>query len=125
MKKRIIRLAPNVSAWCDAKNNIYLTRPTKPFRSLPEDIDMTNINKGLKAGLIKIDDLEIPDVKTIPEVKVEINIVEPEVKEEVVEQPKPKRARKKKVVEEVVETHKESEQNNNMRCSTKNTAFYV
>lgn len=102
MKKRIIRLAPNVSAWCDAKNNIYLTRPKKPFRSLPEDIDMTNINKGLKAGLIRIDDLDIPEVKQIPEVKVEVKIVEPEpeVKEEIVEQPKPKRSRKKKVVEE-------------------------
>lgn len=109
MKKRIIRLAPNVSAWCDAKNNIYLTRPKKPFRSLPEDIDMTNINKGIKAGLIKIDDLEIPDIKPIPEVKVEVKIVEPEVKEEVVEQPKPKKSRKKKVVEEVKEDVVEKE----------------
>lgn len=102
MKKRIIRLAPNVSAWCDAKNNIYLTRPKKPSRSLPEDIDMTNINKGLKAGLIRIDDLDIPEVKPIPEVEVEVKIVEPEPegKEEIVEQPKPKRSRKKKVVEE-------------------------
>lgn len=111
MKKRIIRLAPNVSAWCDAKNNIYLTRPKKLFRTLPEDIDMTNINKGLKAGLIRIDDLEIPEVKPIPEVKVEVKIVEPEVevKEEVVEQPKPKRSRKKKVVEEVKEDVVEEE----------------
>ena len=115
MKKRIIRLAPNVSAWCDAKNNIYLTRPKKLFRSLPEDIDMTNINKGLKAGLIRIDDLEIPEAKPIPEVKVEVKIVEPEVevkeeiKEEVVEQPKPKRSRKKKVVEEVKEDVVEEE----------------
>lgn len=109
MKKRIIRLAPNVSAWCDAKNNIYLTRPKKLFRSLPEDIDMTNINKGLKAGLIRIDDLDIPEVKPIPEVKVEVKIVEPEVKEEVVEQPKPKRTRKKKVVEEVKEDVVEEE----------------
>ncbi len=109
MKKRIIRLAPNVSAWCDAKNNIYLTRPQKPFRSLPEDIDMTNINKGLKAGLIRIDDLEIPDIKPAPEAKVEIRIVEPEAPEEV-EQPKPKRPRKKKVVEEVaVEEKKEDD----------------
>lgn len=102
MKKRIIRLAPNVPSWCDIKNNLYLTRPQKPFRSLPDDIDMTNINKGIKAGLIRIDDLEIPDIKPIPEVKVEVKIVEPEVKEEV-EQPKPKRARKKKVVEDVKE----------------------
>jgi hypothetical protein len=105
MKKRIIRLAPNVPSWCDIKNNIYLTRPQKPFRSLPDDIDMTNINKGIKAGLIRIDDLEIPDIKPIPEVKVEVKIVEPEVKEEIieVEQPKPKRARKKKVVEDIKE----------------------
>lgn len=109
MKKRIIRLAPNVSAWCDAKNNIYLTRPKKLFRTLPEDIDMTNINKGLKAGLIRIDDLEIPEVKPIPEVKVEVKIVEPEVKEEAVEQPKPKRSRKKKIVEEVKEDVVEEE----------------
>lgn len=109
MKKRIIRLAPNVSAWCDAKNNIYLTRPKKLFRTLPEDIDMTNINKGLKAGLIRIDDLEIPEVKPIPEVKVEVKIAEPEVKEEIVEQPKPKRSRKKKVVEEVKENVVEEE----------------
>ena len=43
MKKKIVRLMPNVTSWYDAKNKIYLTRPTKPFRSIPEDIDMTNI----------------------------------------------------------------------------------
>ena len=110
MKKRIIRLAPNVPSWCDIKNNIYLTRPQKSFRSLPDDIDMTNINKGIKAGLIRIDDLEIPDIKPIPEVKVEVKIVEPEVKEEV-EQPKPKRARKKKVVEDIKEVVEEEKVN--------------
>jgi hypothetical protein len=104
MKKRIIRLAPNVPSWCDIKNNIYLTRPQKPFRSLPDDIDMTNINKGIKAGLIILEEQEIKEeaksasTKTIekikakktrkakPEAKVEVNVVQEEVKQEEVKE---------------------------------------
>ena len=99
--KRIIKLAPNVSAWCDAKNKIYLTRPNKVSKEIPADIDMTNIEKGVKAGLIRIN--EVPVQKPVPQVKVEVKIVEPEpVKEDVAEQPKPKKApRKKKEVEEI------------------------
>lgn len=93
MKKRIVRLMPNVTSWCDAKNNIYLTRPKKPFRSLPEDIDMTNIIKGVKAKLIMIDELEIPEPKQ-EEIQIEVKVAEP----------KPKRSRKKK---EIVEEMKE------------------
>ena len=85
MKKKIVRLMPNVTSWYDAKNKIYLTRPTKPFRSIPEDIDMTNIIKGVKAKLIKVDEIEIPEPKQ-EEFKIEVKVAEP----------KPKKVRKKK-----------------------------
>ena len=79
MKKKIVRLMPNVTSWYDAKNKIYLTRPTKPFRSIPEDIDMTNIIKGVKAKLIKVDEIEIPEPKQ-EEVKIEVKVAEPKTK---------------------------------------------
>lgn len=79
MKKKIVRLMPNVTSWYDAKNKIYLTRPTKPFRSIPEDIDMTNIIKGVKAKLIKVDEIEIPEPKQ-EEVKIEVKVAEPKIK---------------------------------------------
>lgn len=79
MKKKIVRLMPNVTSWYDAKNKIYLTRPTKPFRSIPEDIDMTNIIKGVKAKLIKVDEIEIPEPKQ-EEVKIEVKVAEPKSK---------------------------------------------
>lgn len=100
MKKKIVRLMPNVTSWYDAKNKIYLTRPTKPFRSIPEDIDMTNIIKGVKAKLIKVDEIEIPEPKQ-EEVKIEVKAAEP----------KPKKAKKKReeaaVKEEVKEVKEE------------------
>jgi hypothetical protein len=79
MKKKIVRLMPNVTSWYDAKNKIYLTRPTKPFRYIPEDIDMTNIIKGVKAKLIKVDEIEIPEPKQ-EEVKIEVKVAEPKTK---------------------------------------------
>jgi hypothetical protein len=48
----VVKLAPNVSAWCDIENNIYLSRPNKTFKRLKEGCDMKMINKGVKAGLI-------------------------------------------------------------------------
>lgn len=117
--KRIIKLAPNVSSWCDPTNHIYLTMPNKMSKEIPEGVDMTNIEKGIKAGLIRMK--EVPVQKPVPQVKVEVKIVEPEPmkeikpepvkevkQEEVVEQPKPKKSRKKKeVVEEKIEDNKE------------------
>ena len=96
MKKKIVRLMPNVTSWYDAKNKIYLTRPTKPFRSIPEDIDMTNIIKGVKAKLIKVDEIEIPEPKQ-EEVKIEVKVAEP----------KSKKVRKKKEEAAVKEEAKE------------------
>jgi hypothetical protein len=49
---RVVKLAPNVSSWCDKENNIYLSRPNKMSKRLKEDCDMKMINKGVKAGLL-------------------------------------------------------------------------
>lgn len=52
----VIKLMPNVPSWCDKKNNIYLTRPNKMSKRLKADCDMTAINKGVKAKLIKLEE---------------------------------------------------------------------
>lgn len=98
MKKKIVRLMPNVTSWYDAKNKIYLTRPTKPFRSIPEDIDMTNIIKGVKAKLIKVDEIEIPEPKQ-EEVKIEVKVAESKTKR--VRKKREEAAAKEEVKEEV------------------------
>ena len=104
----VVKLAPNVSSWCDKENNIYLSRPNKVSRRLKEGCDMKMINKGVKAGLlilethreeIKEDPVSkqkeiIKEIKAkrakkkAEEVKVEINIIEEEkeIKEEVKEE---------------------------------------
>lgn len=112
MSKRIIKLAPNVSSWCDAKNHIYLTMPNKTSRKIPDDIDMTNIEKGIKAKLIVLLDVNEPVVEKEPVKVVEpIAVSEPEVTVHVVEQPKPKRnTRKKKEVVEEVEQKNDKEE---------------
>lgn len=51
----VVKLAPNVSAWCDTSNNIYLSMTKRPFKRLKEGCNMTMINKGVKAGLIIIE----------------------------------------------------------------------
>ncbi len=99
----VVKLAPNVSSWCDMENNIYLSRPNKVSRRLKEGCDMKMINKGVKAGLLILEThreeiIEEPVAskkeeimkeikakrarKKPEEVKVEVNIVEEEVKKE-------------------------------------------
>lgn len=89
MKRRIIKLAPQVSAWCDAKNNIYLSKNGRKQKELREDIDMKAINKGLKAGLIIMEEHEEKKIK-----KVEIPKEQP-VAIDVKAQPEPKSALEK------------------------------
>lgn len=86
MKRRIIKLAPQVPAWCDAKNNIYLSKNGRKQKELKEDIDMKAINKGLKAGLIIMEEHEEKEIK-----KVEVPKEEP-IAIEVKAQPDPKNA---------------------------------
>ena len=79
---KIVRLMPNVSSWCDLENNIYLTKPNKTFKRIKDDCDMKMINKGVKAGLISLEE----HVEEIKEVKSRARKVPVEsVKEEVVE----------------------------------------
>ena len=87
MKRRIIKLAPQVSAWCDAKNNIYLSSNGRREKELKNDIDMKAINKGIKAGLIILEEHNIAEKKEVK--KVEVPKEEP-VAIEVKAQPEPK-----------------------------------
>lgn len=110
MKRRIIRLAPQVPAWCDAKNNIYLSSNGRKAKELKEDIDMKAINKGIKAGLIILEEHEEKEVKKVEIPKEEPVAVAVEAPQNVVEKVKAKRAAKakaEKVVEEVKEEAKE------------------
>ena len=66
----IIKLAPNVSAWCDPSNNIYLSKGRRTSQRLKDDCDMKMINKGVKAGLVMLKQCEEEvEVKAKPEVK--------------------------------------------------------
>ncbi len=101
----VVKLAPQVSSWCDKDNNIYLSVPNKTSKRLKEGCDMKMINKGVKAGLIYLVEQEeeiqeakparsakeimeevkakkVKKAKPAEEVKVEVNIVEEEKKEE-------------------------------------------
>lgn len=79
---KIVRLMPNVSSWCDLENNIYLTKPNKTFKRLQDGCDMKMINKGVKAGLISLEE-HIEEVREAKSRARKIP-VEP-IKEEVVE----------------------------------------
>ena len=94
----IIKLAPQVSAWCDKENNIYLSRPNKVSRRIKEGCDMKMINKGVKAGLIFLEE----HYKEVP-VKLEPVVVpeEPVVQEEVAPAPVRRSRKKDKEVDEV------------------------
>ena len=77
MKRRIIKLAPQVPAWCDAKNNIYLSKNGRKQKELKEDIDMKAINKGIKAGLIILEEHEEKEVKKATEdINVKVGSIE-------------------------------------------------
>lgn len=106
MKRRIIKLAPQVPAWCDAKNNIYLSKNGRNTKELKEDIDMKAINKGIKAGLIILEEHEEKEVKKIEIPKEEPVAIEVKAQPEpksALEKVKAKRNKKEEVIEEVKE----------------------
>lgn len=92
----IIKLAPQVSSWCDKENNIYLSRPNKISKRLKDGCDMKMINKGVKAGLIVIKD-HCEEVESVAPKKH----VESVVQKTIPELPKEKEA--EKIKEDVVE----------------------
>lgn len=54
-----IKLAPNVTAWSDEVNHIYLRRPKRVCMVLSDKVDLEPIMKGVDAGyLIFINDRE-------------------------------------------------------------------
>jgi hypothetical protein len=119
MKRRIIKLAPQVPAWCDAKNNIYLSKSGRKFKELKDDIDMKAINKGIKAGLIILEEHEEKEIKKVETPKEEPVAIEVKAKpESIAEKVKAKRAKKavepkeEEIKEEVVveEENKDKEE---------------
>lgn len=69
MKRKIVKLAPQVPSWCDINNNIYLSTNGNREKELKDDCDMRFINKGVKAGLIIVeirDDEDAPNTPGIP-----------------------------------------------------------
>ena len=80
----VVKLAPNVSSWCDKENNICLSRPNKVSKRLKEGCDMKMINKGVKAELLILE-THREEIKENPISK----------KEEIIKEVKAKRARKK------------------------------
>lgn len=103
----IVKLAHNVSSWCDRKNNIYLSRPNKMSKRLKEGCDMEMINKGVEAGLLILEvrcekQEQKYEVKEVPAEPVHIAIPEGvSVPEETIEPEVKKVRRRKKEVDEV------------------------
>lgn len=74
----IIKLAPNVSAWNDMANNIFLSKGRRTEQRLKDNCDMKMINKGVKAGLIILkqceEEIEVKEVKEVKSRKSQKNI---------------------------------------------------
>lgn len=114
--KRIIRLAPQVPAWCNAENNIYLSSNGKRAKELKEGCDMKAIEKAVKAGLLILEEHEDEIVKKVEvpkeePVAIEVKAQPQPAPKNIVEKVKAKKAQAEKV-EKVVEDKKEEEVKN-------------
>lgn len=99
-----IKLAPNVTAWSDEVNHIYLRRPKRVYMDLSDKVDLEPIMKGVNAGyLIFINEKEeVKQVTPAEKVKSTVDVnVTAKPKETV------KRKRKAKQEEPKVEEVKE------------------
>lgn len=99
-----LRLAPNVTAWCDEVNHIYLRRPQHTCKDIMEGTDLEPIMKGVNAGYVIFNDVK-PEVKKAPAVSVNVKVNN--IKENIKKKRKTKEESKQEVVEEVVEPVKE------------------
>lgn len=114
--KRIIRLAPQVPAWCNAENNIYLSSNGKRAKELKEGCDMKAIEKAVKAGLLILEEHEDEIVKKVEvpkeePVAIEVKAQPQPAPKNIVEKVKAKKAQAEKV-EKAVEDKKEEEVKN-------------
>lgn len=97
-----IKLAPNVTAWSDEVNHIYLRRPKRVCMDLSDKVDLEPIMKGVDAGyLIFINKKE--EVKQIAPAKKAKSTVNVNVAEKAKETAKRKAKQKEQKVEEVKE----------------------
>lgn len=107
----VVKLAPNVSSWCDIKNNIYLSMPNKVSKRLKEGCDMKMIKRGVKAKLLLLEEhFEEIEEEVVQEAPVEpVKVVEKEVPEVVKEFKKSRSKRKKEEVQVEVNIIKDEE----------------
>lgn len=110
----VVKLAPNVSSWCDIKNNIYLSMPNKVSKRLKEGCDMKMIKRGVKAKLLLLEEhFEEIEEEVVQEAPVEpvevVEVVEKEVPEVVKEFKKSRSKRKKEEVQVEVNIVKDEE----------------
>lgn len=119
----VVKLAPNVSSWCDIKNNIYLSMPNKVSKRLKEGCDMKMIKRGVKAKLLLLEEhfeeieeevvqeAPVEPVKTAEPVEVvePAEVVEKEIPEVVKEFKKARSKRKKEEVQVEVNIVKDEE----------------
>ena len=115
--KRIIKLAPQVPAWCNAENNIYLSSNGKRAKELKEGCDMKAIEKAVKAGLLILEEHEDEVVKKVEvpkeePVAIEVKAQPQPAPKNIVEKVKAKKVQEAKAkVEEVAEEKKEEVKN--------------
>lgn len=107
----VVKLAPNVSSWCDIKNNIYLSMPNKVSKRLKEGCDMKMIKRGVKAKLLLLEEhFEEIEEEIVEEMPVEpVKAEEKEIPEVVKEFKKARSKRKKEEVKVEVNIIKDEE----------------
>lgn len=94
----VVRLAPQVPAWCDPSNNIFLNSANRNHAYITKDTCLKQVEKGVKAGLLILEELKIVEKPIIEakEVTKEIAVIK-----EVIE------TEEKKEVKEIKEVKKE------------------
>ena len=98
----IVRLAPQVPAWCDPSNNIFLNSANRNHAYITKDTCLKQVEKGVKAGLLILEELKIVE-KPVEKPIIEAKEVTKEiaVMKEVIE------TEEKKEVKEIKEVKKE------------------
>ena len=67
-----LKLAPNVTAWCDEVNHIYLRRPQHTCKDIMAGVDLEPITRGVNAGYVIFNDIK--PVQKAPATSVDVKV---------------------------------------------------
>lgn len=98
-----LKLAPNVTAWCDEVNHIYLRRPNRVCKDIFENANLEPIMKGVEAGYVLFNEVVEVEKPAVKKASSSVNVNITNIKESA------KRKRKAKQEQEVKEEVKQEE----------------